>query len=167
MKTIPARHKGKRLAKTILVINGPNLNLLGTRETAIYGSQSLADVEAALGEEARARGLTVHCFQSNHEGALIDRIQAARSEGVDFIIINAAALTHTSIGLRDALAGVAIPYVEVHISNVHGREDFRHVSLLADRAVGTLVGLGTAGYRYALDFAANHTVAPAGGAAQR
>ena len=155
------------MAKTILLINGPNLNLLGTRETPIYGSQSLAEVEKALGEDARARGLSLQCFQSNHEGALIDRIQAARGDEVDFIIINAASLTHTSIGLRDALAGVAIPYLEVHISNVHSRESFRHVSLLADRAVGTLVGLGTAGYRYALDFAASYTAAPAGAAARR
>lgn len=143
------------MTRHILVINGPNLNLLGSRETAIYGGTSLAAIEHALQEQARQLGLNLQCFQSNHEGALIDRIHAARTEGVDFLIINAGAYTHTSIALRDALAATAIPFIEVHLSNIHRREPFRHVSLLVDKAVGTIVGLGPAGYRLALEFAAD------------
>ena len=144
------------MAKSVLVLNGPNLNLLGSRETSVYGTRTLADIEQELAGLARQLGLALACFQSNHEGALIDRIHAARGAGVDFIIINAGALTHTSIGLRDALAGVALPFVEVHISNIHKREEFRHTSLLADQAVGAIVGLGPSGYRLALEFAAGH-----------
>ena len=144
------------MAKSVLLINGPNLNLLGSRETAVYGTRTLADIEKELAQTARGLGLSLACFQSNHEGALIDRIHAAPAAGVDFIIINAGALTHTSIGLRDALAGVALPFVEVHLSNIHRREEFRHTSLLADKAIGTIVGLGPAGYRLALEFAAGH-----------
>jgi len=144
------------VAKSVLLLNGPNLNLLGTREPAIYGARTLADIERELAQMAKDNGVRLQCFQSNHEGALIDRVQAAAVEGVDFIIINAGALTHSSIGLRDALAGVAIPFVEVHLSNIYQRESFRHVSLLADKAVGSIVGLGAAGYRLALDFAASH-----------
>jgi 3-dehydroquinate dehydratase II len=144
------------LARSILLLNGPNLNLLGSREPGVYGTQTLADIERELAGLAQQRQVALHCYQSNHEGQLIDRIQAAPGDGVDFILINAGALTHTSIGLRDALVGVAIPFVEVHISNIHCRESFRHVSLLADRAVGSIVGLGTAGYRLALDFAAGY-----------
>lgn len=143
------------MATRILVLNGPNLNLLGTREPAIYGSQTLADIERSLIEHATAEGATVTCFQSNHEGALVDRVQAARSDGTEFIIINAGALTHTSVALRDALAGVAIPFIEVHLSNVHAREPFRHHSYLSDLARGCIVGLGPAGYRFALEFALN------------
>ena len=142
------------MAKSILLLNGPNLNRLGTREPAIYGTQSLADIERELHQHARRQKLVFSAFQSNHEGALIDRIQSAAGEGVDFIIINAGALTHTSIALRDALVAVAIPFVEVHISNIYRRESFRHVSLLADCAVGSIVGLGPSGYRLALEFAA-------------
>jgi len=142
--------------KTILLINGPNLNLLGSREPSVYGTSSLADIEREMQQTARAKGVALHCFQSNHEGALIDRVQAAPAEQVDFIIINAGALTHTSIGLRDALVGVSIPFVEVHISNIYRRESFRHVSLLADRAVGSIVGLGPAGYGLALEFAVGY-----------
>ncbi len=149
------------MASHILLINGPNLNLLGSRETAIYGETTLAHIEHALQAQARQRGLTLQCFQSNHEGALIDRIHGARDEGVDFIIINAGAYTHTSIALRDALAATAIPFVEVHLSNIYRREPFRHVSLLADKAIGTLVGLGPTGYRLALEFAADHRVGDA------
>ena len=138
---------------TILLLNGPNLNLLGTREPQVYGSTTLADVERELQAAAQAAGVALACFQSNHEGALIDRIHAARTEGVGFILINPGGLTHTSVALRDALAGVAIPFVEVHISNVHRREAFRHHSYLSDIAVGTIVGLGTRGYRLALDYA--------------
>ena len=145
------------MAKSVLLLNGPNLNLLGTREPAIYGARTLADIERELAQMAKDKGVQLQCFQSNHEGALIDRVQAAAAEGVDFIIINAGALTHSSIGLRDALAGVAIPFVEVHLSNIYQRESFRHVSLLADKALGSIVGLGAAGYRLALDFAAGHT----------
>jgi len=145
------------VAKSVLLLNGPNLNLLGTREPAIYGARTLADIERELAQMAKDKGVQLQCFQSNHEGALIDRVQAAAAEGVDFIIINAGALTHSSIGLRDALAGVAIPFVEVHLSNIYQRESFRHVSLLADKALGSIVGLGAAGYRLALDFAAGHT----------
>ncbi|HYB52030.1 MAG TPA: type II 3-dehydroquinate dehydratase [Burkholderiaceae bacterium] len=144
------------MAKSILLLNGPNLNRLGTREPSLYGSRTLADIERELVELARARQIALATFQSNHEGALIDRIHAAASEGIDFIIINAGALTHGSIALRDALVAVAIPFVEVHISNIYRRESFRHVSLLADCAVGSIVGLGTSGYRLAFDFAAGY-----------
>jgi len=141
------------MAKNILVLNGPNLNLLGTREPQIYGSTTLADIERDLSTQAAARQARVLFFQSNHEGSLVDRIQAARGEAIDFIIINAGALTHTSVALRDALAAVGIPFVEVHLSNVHRREDFRHRSFLADLAIGVVAGLGPAGYRCALQYA--------------
>ena len=137
----------------LLVLNGPNLNLLGTREPEVYGRTTLADIEAALTREAAAQGATVDCFQSNHEGALIDRIHAARSEGVGFILINPGGLTHTSVALRDALAGVAIPFVEVHLSNVHAREPFRHHSYLSPIAVAVVCGFGASGYSMALQFA--------------
>ncbi|WP_274572130.1 type II 3-dehydroquinate dehydratase [Neisseria leonii] len=136
----------------ILIINGPNLNLLGTREPQIYGSTTLADIERGAVAQGHEWGLAVSCFQSNCEGDLVGRIHAARDEGVDGIIINAGAYTHTSIALRDALAGVAIPFVEVHISNVHQREPFRHHSYLSDRAVGVIVGLGVYGYEAALRY---------------
>ena len=141
------------MTRHILVLNGPNLNLLGTREPQIYGSMTLADIERRLSADAAGRQARVTFFQSNHEGALVDRIQSARNETVDFIIINAGALTHTSVALRDALAAVAVPFVEVHLSNVYRREEFRHRSLLADLAVGVVAGLGAAGYRYALQYA--------------
>lgn len=140
------------MAKNILLINGPNLNLLGTREPEIYGSSTLADIEQAAIAQANAAGATLACFQSNHEGALIDRIHAARMDGVDAIVINPAGLTHTSVALRDALAGVAIPFVEIHISNIHQREAFRHFSYLSGIACGVICGLGTDGYRAAIDF---------------
>jgi 3-dehydroquinate dehydratase-2 len=135
----------------LLVLNGPNLNLLGTREPETYGRTTLADVEAMLARAAAARGARLECFQSNHEGALIDRIHAARGS-VDFILINPGGFTHTSVALRDALAGAAIPFVEIHISNVHAREEFRHHSYLSPIAAGVIVGLGTAGYALALQF---------------
>jgi 3-dehydroquinate dehydratase II len=134
----------------LLVLNGPNLNLLGTREPQTYGATTLADVEAGLHAEATRLGVELACFQSNHEGALIDRIHAARGERVDAIVINPGGLTHTSVALRDALAGVAIPFVEVHISNVHKREPFRHHSYLSEIASGVIVGFGIAGYTMAL-----------------
>ena len=140
-------------ARAILVLHGPNLNLLGTREPAHYGHQTLADIDTALTEQGRAAGITVTCFQSNHEGALVDRIHAARHENVGFIIINPAAYTHTSVALRDALAAVAIPFIEVHLSNVHAREPFRHKSYFSDLAVGVISGLGANGYLFALGYA--------------
>jgi 3-dehydroquinate dehydratase-2 len=141
------------VAARILVLNGPNLNLLGAREPGIYGTRTLAEIERDLSDVAQRHRAEVAFFQSNHEGALIDRVHAARTEGVDFIVINAGAFTHTSIALRDALAAVAIPFIEVHLSNVHAREAFRHRSYLADLAVGSVAGLGWAGYRFALEFA--------------
>jgi 3-dehydroquinate dehydratase-2 len=141
------------VASRVLVINGPNLNLLGTREPAIYGGKTLAHLETELRDVASKSRIEVDFFQSNHEGGLVDRIHQARTDGTDFVIINAGAYTHTSIAVRDALAAVALPFIEVHLSNVHKREAFRHRSLLADLAVGTIVGLGAAGYRYALDYA--------------
>jgi 3-dehydroquinate dehydratase-2 len=134
----------------LLLLNGPNLNLLGTREPAVYGSTTLADVEAMARAEAQALGAELSAFQSNHEGALIDRIHAARAEKVDFIVINPGAFTHTSVAIRDALSGVAIPFFELHISNVHKREPFRHHSYLSDIADGVIVGLGVMGYRVAV-----------------
>ncbi len=140
------------MAKKLLLLNGPNLNLLGTREPEVYGKATLADIENAATAQAEAAGASLSCFQSNHEGALIDRIHAARVEGVDAIVINPGGLTHTSVALRDALAGVAIDFVEVHISNVHQREAFRHHSFLSAIALGTICGLGIEGYRFAIDF---------------
>jgi 3-dehydroquinate dehydratase-2 len=119
----------------------------------VYGTETLADIELAATAQAAAAGADLSCFQSNHEGALIDRVHAARTEGVHVIIINPGGLTHTSVALRDALAGVAIPFIEVHISNIHQREAFRHHSYLSAIAVGTICGLGTDGYRLAIDFA--------------
>ena len=135
----------------ILILNGPNLNLLGTREPQVYGHTTLADVEALMAQQAAVRGVEVDCFQSNHEGALIDSIHAARTEGVAYIIINPGGLTHTSVALRDALAGVAIPFIEVHVSNVHKREEFRHHSYLSGIAEAVLCGFGTSGYSMALN----------------
>ncbi len=134
----------------ILVLHGPNLNLLGTREPEVYGSQTLAQIDAELSAIAADAGASLTSFQSNHEGALVDRIQAARSDGTRFIVINPAAYTHTSVAIRDALAGVAIPFIEVHLSNIHRREPFRHHSYLSDLAVGVICGLGANGYRLAV-----------------
>ncbi len=134
----------------ILLINGPNLNLLGTREPEVYGATTLPDIERELKAQAKAAGAKLLSFQSNHEGALVDRIHQARTEGVTWIIINPGAYTHTSIALRDALAGTTIPFIEVHISNVHAREPFRQHSYLSDIARGTIVGLGVSGYNLAL-----------------
>lgn len=145
--------KGTAAARTILVLHGPNLNLLGTREPAIYGSETLAQIDGRLVREGSSRGVRVVAFQSNFEGALVDRVHAARDENVGFIVINPAALTHTSVALRDALAGVAIPFIEVHLSNVHTREPFRHHSYFSDKAVGTIVGLGSRGYDFAVAYA--------------
>ncbi len=137
----------------LLLINGPNLNLLGAREPGIYGSATLADIEKGLAEEAQQLGHRLSAFQSNQEGQIVERVHQARAEAVDFILINPAAFTHTSIAIRDALLGVAIPFIEVHLSNVHAREQFRHHSYFSDIAVGQIVGLGPLGYRLALQAA--------------
>jgi 3-dehydroquinate dehydratase-2 len=138
--------------ESILVLHGPNLNLLGAREPEIYGRESLEDINHRLIDAAQSAGASVACFQSNHEGALVDRIQQAGREGVGFIVINPAAYTHTSVAIRDALAGVKIPFIEVHLSNVHARETFRHRSFVSDIAVGTICGLGSRGYDLALAY---------------
>ena len=138
----------------VLLINGPNLNLLGSREPHVYGSTTLAELENGLRAQAQSLGLELECFQSNHEGAIVDRIHQARSDGVGFVIINPGAYTHTSIAIRDAFAGVDIPFVEVHISNVHKREPFRHHSYLSDVAEAVMAGFGVHGYGLALQYIA-------------
>jgi 3-dehydroquinate dehydratase-2 len=139
----------------LLVLNGPNLNLLGSREPGLYGTSSLEAIRDDLTERAMALGVELAWFQSNHEGALVDRIQEARGQ-ISGILINAAAYTHTSIAVRDALLAVAIPYVELHLSNTHAREPFRHHSFLADRAVGVICGFGPTSYRLALEGLVDH-----------
>ena len=141
------------MASHLLLLNGPNLNMLGKREPEIYGSATLADIESAATQQAAAAGLTFSCLQSNHEGALIDCIQDAVATGVDAIVINPGGLTHTSVALRDALAAVAIPFVEVHISNIFSREEFRHHSMLSSIASGVICGLGIDGYEAAIAYA--------------
>ena len=138
---------------SILVIQGPNLNLLGTREPEVYGKTTLEDIHQKLGEIAKTQSVELSAYQSNHEGELIDRIQKAKQDGVDFIIINPGAFTHTSVALRDVLAGVAIPFTEVHLSNIHQREEFRKHSYLSDIAAGVICGLGAIGYELALQAA--------------
>ena len=140
------------MGKSILLINGPNLNLLGTREPEIYGSTTLGDIETNAKEQATSLGATLDAFQSNHEGAIIDRIHEARGK-VDMIIINPAAYTHTSVAIRDALLGVNIPFIEVHITNTHAREQFRHHSYLTDKASALIMGLGVFGYKVAVEHA--------------
>lgn len=147
----------------ILVLHGPNLNLLGTREPQVYGATTLEQINTGLANHAAARGASLLAFQSNHEGALIDRVHAARTDGTQFIIINPGAYTHTSVALRDAFAGVALPFIEVHLSNVHRREPFRHHSYFSDLAEGVIVGLGASGYRLALDAALEKLSAPTSG----
>jgi 3-dehydroquinate dehydratase-2 len=142
--------KGK---SRILVIHGPNLNLLGLREPEIYGHDTLADIDASLALQAKATGAELITFQSNHEGDLVDRVQAARSEGIAYIVLNPGGYTHTSVALRDALAAVAIPFIEVHLSNIHAREPFRRHSYFSDLAAGVICGLGSHGYRLALECA--------------
>ncbi len=139
----------------ILVVHGPNLNLLGTREPEHYGHVTLADINLALVRLAEGANVDLESFQSNHEGALIERIHAAREQGVGAIIINPATYTHTSVALRDALAAVAIPFIEVHLSNVHARESFRHQSYFSDLALGVISGLGHEGYVLALEYLLN------------
>ena len=141
------------MTKTVYVLNGPNLNLLGTREPGVYGATTLQQINQSLEQQARDAGHHLLYLQSNAEYELIERIHAARNEGVDFILINPAAFTHTSVALRDALLAVSIPFIEVHLSNVHKREAFRHHSYFSDVAVGVICGLGATGYRLALDAA--------------
>jgi 3-dehydroquinate dehydratase-2 len=142
-----------RRAVRILVLHGPNLDLLGIREPEIYGHETLVEINARLTEAGLARGAQVEAYQSNYEGGLIERVHLAKTEKIPFIVINPAGLTHTSVALRDALAAVAIPFIEVHLSNVHARESFRAHSYFSDLAVGSIVGLGSRGYDFALAYA--------------
>lgn len=145
--------KSSSARKTILVMHGPNLNLLGTREPDIYGKETLDDINRRLAQSAAAEGVKLESFQSNHEGELIDRVHAAKKQQVAMIVINPGGYTHSSVALRDALAAVAIPFIEVHLSNIHARESFRHHSYFSDLAVGTICGLGSRGYDLALAYA--------------
>jgi 3-dehydroquinate dehydratase-2 len=138
----------------LLVLHGPNLNLLGSREPEVYGTDTLEDINARIAARAKVLGVSVEFLQSNAEHALVDAVHDARHRGVGFIVINPGAFTHTSIALRDALLGVSIPFIEVHLSNVHAREGFRRTSYLSDVAVGVITGLGAAGYEYAVSAAA-------------
>ena len=137
--------------RSVLVIQGPNLNLLGMREPEVYGSITLDDIHKKLADLAKQAYISLETYQSNHEGELIDRVQKARKDGVSFIIINPGGFTHTSVALRDALAGVAIPFIEVHLSNIHQREEFRKHSYFSDLAMGVICGLGAHGYELALN----------------
>lgn len=147
------------MTSDILVIHGPNLNLLGQREPAIYGHTTLEDINSNLIHTAKQSNITLDTFQSNWEGAIVDRIHQAFVEKTRFIIINPAALTHTSVAVRDAILGVAIPFIEVHLSNVHAREAFRHHSYFSDKAQGVICGFGADGYRFALQHALKQIVA--------
>jgi 3-dehydroquinate dehydratase-2 len=149
-KSVPSLHPN------VLVLHGPNLNLLGSREPKHYGLATLDDINRVLANRGETAGAQVETFQSNHEGALIDRIHQAARDHVDFIVINPAGYTHSSVALRDALAGTAIPFVEVHLSNIYAREAFRHHSYFSDLAVGVVSGLGAHGYELALEFALRH-----------
>jgi 3-dehydroquinate dehydratase-2 len=142
--------------KAILVLHGPNLNLLGTREPAVYGSTTLDEINQSLMIFAENKGANLAYLQSNSESVLIDRIHQARTDGTEFIVINPAAFTHTSVAIRDALAAVAIPFIEVHLSNVHAREAFRRESFFSDIAVGVICGMGASGYEYAVQYALNY-----------
>ena len=153
VKSKLSQESPKASVRNVLVMHGPNLNLLGTREPDIYGVESLDDINQRLARLASAYRVSLECFQSNHEGALIERVHAAKSQRIEFIIINPAGLTHTSVSLRDALSAVNIPFIEVHLSNIHAREPFRRHSYFSDIAVGTICGLGSRGYDLALQFA--------------
>ena len=152
-KTKSNRSTTRNGSRKILVLHGPNLNLLGTREPEIYGNETLEDINRRLARLAQAYGVALECFQSNHEGALIERVHDAKAQGYGFIVINPAGFTHTSVALRDALSAVRIPFIEVHLSNVQAREPFRRQSYFSDIAVGTICGLGSRGYDLALQFA--------------
>lgn len=142
--------------KKVLVLHGPNLNLLGSREPEVYGRVTLDEINTRLMKLAKTQGATLSCFQSNAEAVLVDTIQQARADGTQFIVINPAAFTHTSVALRDALAAVGIPFIEVHLSNVFAREAFRKESYFSDLAIGVISGLGAAGYEFAVQFALNY-----------
>ena len=142
--------------KNLLVVHGPNLNLLGGREPELYGRVTLDEINASLTKLASASGASLSCFQSNAEAALVERIQQARADGTQFIIINPAAFTHTSVAIRDALAAVGLPFIEVHLSNVFAREAFRKESFFSDLAIGVISGLGAAGYEFAVQYALNY-----------
>jgi 3-dehydroquinate dehydratase-2 len=155
--------KSTSARRVVLVINGPNLNLLGTREPELYGRETLQDIEQRLRAIAEGSQVGLEFFQSNDEGDLVDRIHQAARDGVDFILINPAAYTHTSVAIRDALAAVRIPFIEVHLSNIHAREAFRQHSYVSDLAIGTICGLGSQGYELALAYALRElTARPAG-----
>ena len=143
----------KPKSKSVLVLHGPNLNLLGTREPGIYGKDTLATIDRRLAATAKAAGIRLESFQTNHEGVIVDRVQRAKGEGVGFILLNPAAFTYSSIALRDALTAVQIPFIEVHLSNIHAREPWRAHSHFTAVAVGSVLGLGSRGYDLALDYA--------------
>ena len=143
----------KTKSKSILVLNGPNLNLLGTREPKLYGKDTLADINRRLQAKAKAAGVGIECFQSNHEGVLVDRIQQAKGDGVGFILLNPAGYSYSSVAMRDALTAVQIPFIEVHLSNIHAREPWRAHTHFTAVAVGSVLGLGAQGYELALDYA--------------
>lgn len=153
MRPSAANTMKKSKSKSILVLNGPNLNLLGTREPAIYGRETLPMIERRLVAAGKAAGVKVECFQTNHEGVIVDRVQQAKRDGVGFILLNPAAFTYSSIALRDALTAVQIPFIEVHLSNIHAREPWRAHSHFTAVAVGSVLGLGARGYDLALDYA--------------
>ena len=153
MPTSSATSKAGSTAHRIVVIHGPNLNLLGDREPQVYGRETLEEIDRRLLNTATQRGAKLESFQSNHEGALIERVHAAKKQKSTFIIINPGGYTHSSVALRDALAAVAIPFIEVHLSNIHAREAFRQHSYFSDLAVGVVCGLGSRGYDLALDYA--------------
>ena len=142
--------------EAILVLHGPNLNMLGTREPEVYGSTTLAEINDNLIALAGKNGAKLSCFQSNSEAALIERVHQARTDGTQFIVINPAAFTHTSVALRDALAAIALPFIEIHLSNVHAREAFRRESFFSDLAIGVICGLGATGYEYAVQYALHY-----------
>ena len=145
------------MAKHLLLINGPNLNLLGTREPERYGSETLMDITKRLERRAVSAGARLTTFQSNSEGAIVDRIQTAAGDGTELILINPAAYTHTSVAIRDALAAVQIPFIEIHLTNIHAREAFRQRSFMSDLALGVVTGLGAKGYDVVLEYALDHT----------
>jgi len=147
----------------LLLLNGPNLNLLGSREPGVYGNTDLAEIEATLTTQAERLGHSMQCLQSNAEHVLVDRVQRARDDGIAFILLNPGGLTHSSVVLRDALLAVAVPFIEVHLSNIFAREEFRHHSFFSDIAAGCVFGLGAQGYELALQ-AASRRLARAGGA---
>lgn len=155
MSKSPGARKGGK-GRAILVLHGPNLNLLGKREPEIYGKETLAEIDGRLAARAAEAGASLESFQSNHEGELIDAVHAAKKQGKDFIIVNPGGYTHTSVALRDAFAAVGVPFIEVHLSNIHAREAFRQHSFFSALAVGVICGLGSRGYDLALDYALEH-----------